>query len=275
MSLPAYFDKIMMGRAMPGIFMSLQRLDEALRIIEVRPTPTEQAALLSELDDRFVRYGRMNDWLAQPKSSSSGASVVVDFIINDLLGVQGDSVKDSTIGYLSDELKKVIQEALNDRGKKTFKLLELLTGLAECKTPDDAVRVLSGSGLGMFGTWLAKEETRKALIRAIGKRVGLNAKARNKIIRLVAAHLTWFEIAVSRLAWVMPVLAAIDVFLTPESTADDATMKRLTFLTVYGRMQATRQSQFGKLVSSCTPDSDWVFRSPLQPALREAILRMR
>jgi hypothetical protein len=41
---------------------------------------------------------------------------------------------------------------------------------------------------------------------AIGKRVGMNAKARNKVIRLVAARLTWLELTFSR-------LGSVDIWL--------------------------------------------------------------
>jgi len=272
--MAAYFHKVTMGKAVPARLLAVERLEELLRIIESRPTLAEQAALLSELDDRFVKFGQQHGWLAPPITATSDASSVVEFVIEDLLGVRGDSAKDSAIGYLKDELKEIVQEALNKKGKKAFKVLEFLLELAECKSPEDAVRVMSKSGLGKLGTWLAKEETRKALVNALGKRVGMNSKARNKVIRLVAARLTWVELTFSRLARFTPLLAALDVFLSPESTADDATMWRLTFLTAYGRMQASRQSHFGRLISSCAPGTDWTFRAPLLPSLQGAILKM-
>jgi len=274
MSMAAYFDKVTQGKAVPTALIAVHRLDEVLRLIESRPSATEQAALLAELDDRFVRYGQQNGWLAPPKTATTNAGTVADFVIKDLLGFKGDTARESAVGYLKDQLKEIVQEALNDKGKKGFKALELLLELAECKTPEEVVKVLAGCGLGKVGTWLAKEETRKALIHGLGKGVGMNKAARYKVIRLVAARLTWLEITFTRLAWVVPVLAALDVFLTPESTADDATMWRLTFLTAYGRMQAARQAQFGKLVSSCAPGVEWGFRTPLLPTLQGAILKM-
>jgi len=275
-TMATYFDQVTQGKAVPSAFLVVQRLDEVLRIIESRSSPVEQAALLSELEDRFIRYGQQHGWLAPPapKTPDQASDMVLAFVIQDLLGVQGDSAQSSVIATLQDQLKEIIQDALNSRGRKAFGLLQLLLDLAECKTPEDVVKVLAACGLGKLGAWLAKEETRKAVIKAIGKRVGMNAKARNKVIRLVAARLTWLEVSLARLAWVMPVLAALDVFLTPESTADDATMWRLTFLTAYGRMQAKRRSQFGQLVNSCAPGANWSFRAPLRPTLATAIQAM-
>jgi hypothetical protein len=143
LTMAAYFDKVTMGKVAPPVFLAVQRLDEVLRIIEGRPTLAEQAALLSELDDRFVQFGQQNGWLTPPKTATSDANGVVEFVIKDLLGVQGDSAKDSAISHLKDELKEIVQEALNNKGKKSFKVLEFLLELAECKTPEDVVKVLA------------------------------------------------------------------------------------------------------------------------------------
>lgn len=274
-TLAAHFDKVTQGKAVPVVFMAVHRLEELLRLIEARPSPIEQAALLSELEDRFVSFGRQHGWLAPPPAAApeKAADVVLTFVLQDLMGLKGDSVQDTVIAELKGQLKQPIEEALNKRGKTTFKLLQLLLDLADARTPEEVARILAACGLGKLGAWLAKEETRKALIKAIGKRMGMNAKARNKVIRLVAARITWLEVSLARLAWVMPVLAALDIFLTPESTADDATMQRLTFLTVYGRLHAQRQSQFGRLVAACT-GPEWSFRQPLQHSLQRAIHAM-
>jgi hypothetical protein len=274
-TMAAYFDQVTQGLAGPAVFMSLFRLDKLLQVIEARPTAAERAALLSELDDRFQRLGRREGWLDEPPPPTpAGAGLVADFVVQDLLGIKGQSANDKAVDALKGELKSVIETALNDKGRQGFKVLELLLELAECKTPEEVVRVLAACGLGRFGTWLAQPETRKALIHAMGRSVGLNKAARYKIIRLVAARMTWLEVTFSRLARINLIFTALEIFLTPTSTADDATMRRLTFLTAYGRMQAARHTQFGKLVSECTPDGAWTTRQPLLPALKQAVLRM-
>jgi len=94
----------------------------------------------------------------------------------------------------------------------------------------------------------------------------------NRLAKLIASRLTWLEVSLSRLAWVVPWLTFLDLFLTPERIADDATERRLSFLTVYGRLFGHRAAQFRTLVQRCS-EYDWKLRMPVPDALGAAIGR--
>lgn len=270
LSLSTYFDQVTLGQAKPSMFMSVWVLDGVLRLIECRPNFIEQAALLSELENRFLTYGRQHRWIDPPpdRNAESSADGLTNFIVQDLLGIKGMSPQDKSLSVLKALLKKLLKEGLNSKGKTGLKVLELLLELGSAKNAEDVARAFGKLGVKELASWAV--ENRDWLMRHAFKGAGMTPVARNRLIKLIAARLTWFEVLLSRVAWVLPWLTAIDLFLTPERIADDEIEARLTFLTAYGRVFSTRSSQFGRLVRRCS-EPEWELSSPLQQALGAAI----
>lgn len=273
MSLGAYFDQVTSGRARTAeSVLSVFSLDVVLRSIEARPTAAERYALLSVLEDRFVAYATPRGWL-KPRTpvDPAGADATTDFIVKDLLGIEGKSVQDKTLSIFKGQIKKLIESGLNDKGKHSLKVLEFLWELCNAKDADEVKRILAKAPLTELSAWAAKQENITWLAKSALKLGRVSPVARNRIAKMIAARLTWIEVGMSRLAWVQPWLAALDLLLTPERIADDETERRLSFLTVYGRVFSQTSSQFGRLVKDCSSDKPWTLTIPPEQALGNAI----
>jgi len=97
LTLAAHFDAVTRGQAKSVGMLSIYHLDDVLRAIDSRPDPVEQAALLSELEDRFVAYAAPHGWLlpqALPSEAAS-ADALTTFVVKDILGIAGASAHDA------------------------------------------------------------------------------------------------------------------------------------------------------------------------------------
>lgn len=275
MTLAAYFDHVTEGRAKPALFMSTWELDEVLRLIERRADFVEQAALLTELEDRFVAFGRLRGWIepAPEAVAETRADLMSAFVMRDILGIKGLPPQDKTQATFKVQLKNALKGGLTSKGKTGLKWLDVLWDLGSAKNVDDVSRAFGKLGVTELTAWLKLADNRNWLMKHLFKAGGMSPVARNRLMKLIAARLTWMEVALVRVAWVVPWLTALDLFLTPERIADDATEARLTFLTVYGRVFSKRSSQFGRLVRHCA-QPDWALSMPVQQALGTAIGQM-
>lgn len=272
LNMATYLDRVTQGRARPDMFMSVWVLDEVLRLVHARPSLPEQAALLHEMERRFVEHGRSHGWLEAPRVSSdeSTADVVTTFMLKDMLGLSGAAPQDKFHAAFKSALKTAVKGHLNQKGKTSLKLLEVLLDLGSARSAAEVGRALSKLSVKELGAWLADKENAKWLSNSLLKAMPVNKVSRLRLVKLVAARLTWLEVSLSRLAWVSVWLTALDLLLTPERIADDATERRLTFLTAYGRLFARRSSQFGHLVRTCH-GAEWELTLTPQAALGAAI----
>lgn len=276
LTLEAHFDAVTHNRAKDIRFLSVYRLDmldDVLRAIDARPNMAEQAALLSELEDRFVAYARPHGWLQpdRPASEAASADAMTTFVMSDILGIKGESATDKNVAILKDQLKGVFKEGLNNRGKKSLLILEMLWDLSNAKSGDEIKRILGRVSVGTLANWMKDQANLNWLKNAL-KAGQVRPVVVNRLAKIIAARLTWLEVSLSRLAWVVPWLTFLDLFLTPERIADDDTERRLAFLTVYGRLFAHRSAQFGTLVQICAGPV-WHLRVPVPDALGTAIQR--
>lgn len=275
MRMDAYLDQVTRGKVTNLGWLSIFDLDEALRQIEARPTLAEQAALLGALDDRFVAQGRARGWLAPPPDRSDGerADLLTRFVVEDLLGIKGAAVDKKIFDEFKGRLKDALKPELNRTGKRSLKTLQLLYELSAAKNGQEAASALAKAGISELTSWLAKPDNMAWLARSALKAGDVSPVVRNRLVKLIATRLTWLEVGLSRLAWVSPWLLALELFFTVESTATDAMEQRLTFLSLYGRLFATRSQQFGRIIDACAGD-DWRYRLPPPQALATAIHRM-
>jgi hypothetical protein len=275
MSIRAYFDDVTSRKIKNIGNLSIWELDEVLATIKARPTLQEQAALLSELEDRFVAYAGPFGWLtpSEPESEDRRVNRVTKFIVTDMLGLKNESVSEKVFGEFTKQVKEVVKEGLNSKGRNSFKVLEILWALCQAKTGDDVVAALAKIPFGLMQTWLAVPQNRAWLARAALRAGGVSPVIRNRLLKLMAARLAWVEVSLSRLARWIPLYTALDIFFTSEQIATDATERRLTFMMLYARLFSERSGQFGRLVRSCT-DSEWQFAVPPPALLSRAILRM-
>jgi hypothetical protein len=274
LTLAAHFDAVTRGQAKSVGMLSIYHLDDVLRAIDSRPDPVEQAALLSELEDRFVAYAAPHGWLlpqALPSEAAS-ADALTTFVVKDILGIAGASAHDKTMGVFKDQLKDVLKQGLNSRGKTSLLVLQLLWDLANAKSGEEAVRILGKVSVGSMGRWIKDPVNAAWVVKAVLKTGPVRPVVINRLAKMIAARLTWLEVSLSRLAWVVPWLTFLDLFLTPERIADDATERRLGFLTVYGRLFGHRAAQFRTLVQRCS-GHDWKLKIPAPDALSAAIGR--
>jgi hypothetical protein len=273
-TLAAHFDAVTRDQAKNVGMLSIHRLDDVLRLIDSRPDPAEQAALLSELEDRFAAYAAPYGWLlpqALPTEAAS-ADALTTFVVKDILGIAGNSAQEKTMGAFKDQLKDVLKQGLNSRGKTSLIILQLLWDLANAKSGEEAVRILGKVSVGGMARWIKEPANAAWVVRVALKTGPVRPVVINRLAKLIASRLTWLEVSLSRLAWVVPWLTFLDLFLTPERIADDATERRLSFLTVYGRLFGHRAAQFRTLVQRCS-EYDWKLKMPVPDALGAAIGR--
>ena len=273
MRMDAYLDEITAGKVRDVARLGIFELDRAIESIELRPSAPERAALLAALEDRIAEYGRSRGWMAPAadKAPDARANAVTSFIIKDVLGIKFRTAADKALDEFKDKLKAFIKEGLNDRGKKAFVVLQVIYDLCDAKTPEEAFKVLAKEGLGVLGKWVVKN--RDWFLRSGMKLGGVSPVLRNRIVKLIAARIAWVEVAFSRVAWVVPWLAALDMLLTSEATATDEEEQRLTFLILYSRIFTKRTDQVGRLVESCAGPS-WRYRLRPADALQATIRRL-
>ena len=273
MRMDAYLDDLTGGKVKDVERLSIFDLDRAIELIELRPSAAERAALLAALDDRIAQYGTRRGWMtpAAAKTDDARADAVTVFIVQDVLGIKAKTAEEKALGQFKGKLKAFIKDGLNSKGKNAFVVLQVIYDLCNAKSPEDALKVLGKASLGELGKWVLAN--RDWLMRSGLKLGGVSPVLRNRIMKLIAARIAWVQVGFSRLAWVLPWLAALDILLTSEATATDEDEQRLTFLVLYARIFAKRSDQLGKLVDSCAGPT-WRYRLRPEDALRATIQRL-
>lgn len=269
MRMSAYLDEQTKGLLVSLDNLSIYRLDQAIELINARPSLAEQAALLYALEERLIEFGRGRGYLAPPphRTEQERSNIVLNFLVKDVLNISGGSVQEKVFQEVKGKLKTIVTNGLNGTTKSRLKFLDFILSLCNANSREEVYRILVKEGGVQFG-----ENWKR--ITAYGLRgVRVSPVTKNRLIKFIAMRLTWGEAIVTRLSWLNPWILFVDLILTPETTASDVDEKRLTILMFLGRVFAARTNAFSKLVQSCS-EREWRLTSPVGDALRAAVLRM-
>ena len=269
-SMAGYFDTVTGGQARDvAPLISIYRMDKLVAEIRSRPDLAERAALLNELETRVAAFGRAKGYLEPPppKTDDERSNIVTTFIIKDVLGLSDKTADQKAIDALKKEVKKFVKDHLNKKGQGALKLLEVLYALCNAKTGEEALRILAKAGSKELADVI--KANWDVLLRLSLKTVGVSAVVRNRLIKLIALRISWASLALSRLRWLNPILVCLEIALTPESTASDATMERLAFLTVYSRLFSQSGDELGRLIQSCA-GADWQYKMSMDTAFERS-----
>lgn len=270
MSMAGYFDQVTGG--LPSDVSRLfgtNRMERMISVLRSRRDPAERAALLMELERRFKAYGLSKGYLVPPppRTPDESADLVTTFIVKDVLGLSGGSVDAKVLGEFKKQLKGMVKEMLNRKGRSGFQLLEFLWDLCNCRNTEEAMRVLMKHGNKQFAAYV--KANWQTLMRGGMKAVNVSAVMRNRLLKLMAVRLAWASKWVARLRWLSPVVTGIEILFTSTSTATDFEMDRLAFLAVYGRILSDRGDAIGNLVDSCA-GTEWKYKMPIEEAIKQS-----
>jgi hypothetical protein len=273
MSMDAYLDQITNGQVEATKLLTyIDKLETALRLINLRPTEAEKGALLTALETRYYNFGVASGYVTPllDANDKDRANVFLTFIVEDILHIK-PTARSAAVDALKEKLKEIIVEALNNTGKISLAFLNLLYDLCTAKSAEDVEKTLIGFSYMGLGA-LVKKYWQSGLKSAM-KFAQVSPVVRNRVIKFIAARLTWINIAFDRLAWAFPLLLAIDVFLTSEDTATDEQEARLAFLVQYGRVVDSRDYVYARVVRSIE-GPEWQFNASPVELLQAKIQRM-
>lgn len=269
-SMDSYLDEITRGRVARLTNVYNIDIDGALALIKQRPSASERMALLAALAARLNKYGEAKGYIELvPKSENPDH--VAAFIVEDMLGLSGDSIEEKARSELLGIVKEFVKEGLNSRGKKGFEFLEVIWKLMNCTSAGEASRVLAAAGHGKLTDWLGKNYL--VLAKTAMKKVGARRAVRNRIIRVLALKTVMLKAVPRLVARLNFVVTALELMLTPSEIASDLEEQRMAFYSIYGKVVSDQGSIFADLMpaNQSRGGMEPILKYPMGHALQTAI----